>query len=106
MNRISTSGSYSSVLANMMAAQQRQIEAGNRVATQKNGSDLKDYAKDAEMLTAMRTVEKRLASYAEQNKLIDDKLTTQNSALTQVSDAAASTRAAIAEALASGRGDT
>jgi flagellar hook-associated protein 3 FlgL len=106
MNRISTPGSYSAVLANLMAAQQRQQEAGNRVSTQKNGSDLKDYAKNAEVLTAMRTVDSRLTSYTEQNKLVADKLTTQDTSLTQVKDAAANVRDAIAQALASGRGDT
>ena len=55
--RVSTVGNYSAVLANLMAAQARQIEAGDQVATQKMGSDLKDYAKKAEMLTAMRAVQ-------------------------------------------------
>ena len=105
VTRVSTSGNYASVLANLMAAQQRQVNAGDRLATQKNGSDLKDYAKKAETLTAMRTVERRLTAYQDQNGLISAKLTTQDSALVQVVDAATATRQAIADALASDRGD-
>jgi flagellar hook-associated protein 3 FlgL len=104
--RVSTVGNYSAVLANLMAAQQRQIEAGNQVATQKKGDDLKDYAKHAEMLTAMRAVQTRVDGYLEQNILITDKLATQDEALNQVRNAAKSAREAIAEALASGRADT
>ena len=104
--RVSTTGNYSAVLANLMAAQQRQMAAGDKVATQKNGSDLKDYARHAETLTAMRTVQARLEVYADQNKLIADKLTTQDAALNQVTDSAAATRQSIADAIASGRGDT
>lgn len=106
MNRVSTVGNYSSILANLMAAQQRQIEAGNQVSTEKKGSSLKDYAHSAEMLTAMRAVDTRAAGYLEQNTLIADKLTQQDSALNQVADAAKGAREAIAEALASGRVDT
>lgn len=106
MNRVSTTGNYSTVLANLMAASQRQVQAGEMVATQKNGQDLKDFSKDAEMLTAMRAVETRLSGYLDQNKLIADKLTTQDFALTQVTDAAQNTREAIEQALASGRADT
>ena len=40
MYRVSTGGNYSAVLANIMAAQQRQMDAGNQVATQKKGADL------------------------------------------------------------------
>jgi flagellar hook-associated protein 3 FlgL len=104
--RVSTVGNYSAVLANLMAAQQRQIDAGEQVATQKKGSDLKDYSKKAEILTAMRTVQARVNSYLEQNGLIADKLQTQDTALNQIADSAKATREAIAEALASGRADT
>lgn len=106
VTRISTAGNYASVLANLMAAQQRQVNAGDRLSTQKNGSDLKDYAKKAETLTAMRTVERRLVGYQDQNGLISAKLTTQDNALVQVVDAATAARQAIADALASDRGDT
>jgi flagellar hook-associated protein 3 FlgL len=106
MTRVSTVGNYSSVLANLMAAQQRQNEAGDKVSTQKNGSSLKDYATQAETLTAMRTVQTRLDVYTDQNKLVADRLTNQDSGLSQVADAAEQTRQSIADALASGRADT
>lgn len=106
MYRVSTSGNYSTVLANLMAAQQRQSEAGKQVSTQKNGSNLRDYARKAETLTAMQTVDARISSHLDQNKLIAAKLETQDFALNQVKDAANSTRQAIADALASGRADT
>ncbi|WP_421930578.1 flagellin [Phenylobacterium sp.] len=106
MNRVSTTGNYSAVLANIQSAQQRQMEAGNRVATQKKGSDLKAFSRSAEMLTAMKSIDARISGYLEQNKLITDKLTTQDFALNQVSNSAAGTRETIAQALASGRADT
>jgi flagellar hook-associated protein 3 FlgL len=106
MNRVSTSSNYSAVLANLMAAQRRQVQAGAQVATQKLGDDLKSFARNAEMLTAMRSVHARTESFLEQNDLVADRLTTQNTALGQVADAAQGARQAIAEALATGRVDT
>ncbi|MET0274202.1 MAG: flagellin [Phenylobacterium sp.] len=104
--RVSTVGSYSAVLANLLNAQARLSDAGDKVATKKNGSDLKSYSKNAEMLTAMRSVQTRMGVYTEQNKMIADKLTTQDTALTSMVDAAAASRQAIADALAAGRADT
>ncbi len=106
MTRVSTGGNYGNVLSNIMAAQQRQMEAGNAVATRKKGEDLKDYARNAEFLTAMRSVDTRLGGFLEQNKIIADKLTTQDFALNQVGESAASTKQAIEEAIATGRTDT
>lgn len=106
VSRVSTGGNYSAVLANLISAQQRQMDAGTKVASQKNGSDLKDYARSAEMLTAMRSIETRLTAFSQQNKLVSDRLTTQDFALSQVADAAQIARQAIAESIASGRVDT
>ncbi|HEY9218548.1 MAG TPA: flagellin [Phenylobacterium sp.] len=105
MTRISTSSSYSGVLANLMAAQQRQMEAGDKLATQKNGTDLKGYARNAEMLTAMSSVHTRIQGYLSQNTMVSQKLATQDQALNQVADAATRVRQRIAEALATGSGD-
>ncbi len=105
MTRVSTVGNYSAVLANLMAAQQRQVEAGKIVSTHKNGTDLKDYARSAEMLTAMRSIASRVDGYVNQNTLIADKLATQDFALNQYSDSISATREAIASALAAGRAD-
>lgn len=106
MTRVSTVGNYSSVLANLMAAQQRQIAAGEVYSTQKNGTDLKDYARNAEMLTAMRSIDTRVEGYIQQNKLIADRLTTQDMAFAQISDSAQATKQALTDALAAGRADT
>jgi flagellar hook-associated protein 3 FlgL len=106
VTRVTTPGNYAAVLANLLAAQHRQMEAGDRVATQRNGKDLKDYARQSELLTAMRSVQTRLGVYQDQNNLIADKLSTQDTGLNRVADAAAQIRQIMAEALASGRVDT
>lgn len=106
MNRISTSSNYSAILASLQSAQQRQVEAGKQVSSQKLGDDLKDYAKNAEILTAMKSVQARNDAYVSQNGLVADRLATQNTALGQITDAVSSVRESIAEALATGRADT
>jgi flagellar hook-associated protein 3 FlgL len=106
VTRVSTVGNYATVLANLMAAQQRQLDASQRVSTQKNGSSLKDFAQSDELLTGMRSVQTRLQGYQDQNTILADKLTTQDTALNQVADAAQATRQAIADALASGDAST
>ena len=106
VTRVSTPGNYSAVLANLLAAQQSQMAAGNKVATQKNGSNLKDYARDAEMLTAMRSLQTRIEVYREQNTFISERLATQHTALNQLTAAAQGARQAISDALAAGRVDT
>jgi flagellar hook-associated protein 3 FlgL len=106
MDRVSTAGSYSAILANLMAAEGRQVDAENRVSSQKNGVNLKDYAKQAETLTAMKSVDARITNYQTQNTQIAAKLTTQDAALTSVADSATQVRQAIANALAAGDADT
>lgn len=106
VTRVTTSGNYANVLSNLLAAQRNQMEAGDKVATRKNGQNLKDYAKSSELLTAMRSVQTRLGVYEDQNKVLTDKLGTQNTALTRVADAAQAVRQIFSEALASGRADT
>lgn len=106
VTRVTTAGNYTNVLANLLIAQQRQTEAGNKVATQKNGQDLKDYAKSSELITAMRNVQSRIDAYGEQNKVLSDKLDTQNTGLVRVADAAQAIKQIFSDALASGRVDT
>lgn len=106
VTRVSTTGNYASILSNLMSAQLRQFDANERVSSQKNGNDLKDYAKKAETLAAMRVVDRRTKAYQDQNGLIADKLTNQDQALNQVTDAAAQIRQTIADALATDRADT
>ncbi len=106
VTRVSTAGNYSAILANLMAAENRQVDAENRVSSQKNGSNLKDYANKAETLTAMKTVDRRLQAYQDQNSTIASKLTNQDQALTSLADSAQSVRQAIADALAADNADT
>jgi flagellar hook-associated protein 3 FlgL len=54
----------------------------------------------------MRSVQTRVDVYLSQNKLLADKLSTQDTALTRVADSAQAIRQAMADALASGRVDT
>lgn len=106
MNRVSTAGNYATVLANLTAAQKAQLYYGNQVATQKKGTDLKSYATSADTLTAMKTVNARLKTYADQNTVIADRLSQQDVALNQITDSAQSIREAIANALSTGHADT
>ena len=106
VTRVSTIGNYSTVLANLMTAQQAQLDAGKRVSSHKNGSNLKDFAKSDELLTAMRSVQTRLTGYQDQNSLVADRLTTQDMALNQVASATQQARQAIADALAAGDAST
>ena len=106
LSRVSTSGNYAIVLANLADAQTAQLLAGNQVSSQKVATDLKGYAGKAETLTAMQAVKAKVAALVDQNAVLDNRFTDQNTALTQVSDATTTARTAIAEALASGNADT
>jgi flagellar hook-associated protein 3 FlgL len=105
MVRIATQSSYSAILANLTAAQMRKLDAGDRLASQKNGDELKDYAKNAEMLTAMRTVHTRTEGYLSQNVLLAEKLIAQDSAMTKMVDAIGRVRQRITDALATNSGE-
>ena len=105
VTRVTTSGNYSSVIFNLLAAQQRQVAAGERISTQRNGSNLKDFAKSTEIITAMKTVQSRLTVFQDQHTLIEDKLATQDAGLVRVADAGQAVRQAMMEAIATGRAD-
>lgn len=105
VSRVTTPGNYSAVIFNLLSAQQRQMEAGEKVATQRNGSNLKDFSKSNEAITAMKTVQARLTVFQDQNTMISDKLEIQDAALVRVADAAQAVRQAMMEAIATGRAD-
>src|SRR5690349_20623560 len=106
VSRVSTAGNYSAILANLMAAESRQTDAETRVASQKNGANLKDYANKAETLTAMNSLNRRYTSYLDQNSLIAAKLVNHDQALSSVADSAQEVRQAITDALAADNADT
>ncbi|HWA60900.1 MAG TPA: flagellin [Caulobacteraceae bacterium] len=104
--RIATNSQYSAVLDNIMAAQARQTEAGAQVSSQKKATDLKGYAADSETLSALQSVQSKVASFLDQGTVLTNKLSTQDLALNQLADSADGASQAIKDALASGRGDT
>lgn len=105
MNRVATGNSYSQVLNDLMRAQVRQQEANTQVSSGKTASDLKGFARQAETLLATRSIQTKVEGFLTQGKTLTAKLESQDLALTQTADAAAGARQAVAEALATGRGD-
>ena len=106
MLRVSTASSYSAILANLTQAQVRQDNAGARVSSEKNATDLKGYAHQAEMLTAMRGVQTKVAGFLEQTSQLSSRLDMQNVAITRVSDSTQGARTAIADAISADDGGT
>lgn len=106
MMRISTASTYSAMLANLTSAQVRQNEYAAQVSSEKKASDLKGYARDAELLTAMRGVQVKVAGFLEQTSQIGGRLDMQEVALTRMSDSVSGARTAIADAMASDNAGT
>lgn len=104
MNRISTADSWNSALLNLMTAQQSQNDAQNQVATGKIASDLSGFGQTSETLTAMQGAQTRLQGFIASGDTVSARLTTQDTAFTEVSTAGTSARQAITDALASGSG--
>lgn len=105
MNRVATGNNYSSVLGDLMRAQVRQAEANAQVSSGKTASDLKGFAKQAETLLATRSIQTKVDGFLTQGKILTSRLESQDLALNQTADAARGARQAIAEALATGRGE-
>jgi flagellar hook-associated protein 3 FlgL len=106
MTRVSTSGNFGVMTSNLMRAQVLQNIAGEQVSSQKNATDLKGYAKNAEVLTAMRSSQAKVAGYLDQVTLVSNRLDIQDVAIGQVSDATQTARDAIANAIAAGSAET
>jgi len=102
MTRISTSGNYASVLSHLLSAQEKHFDASNQLSTGKIGTDLKSFSRDAQVLTAMKTLDTRLEAFTEQNKLTSHRLETQDIGLTKAAEAANSVRQSIMNAIAAG----
>ena len=106
MTRVSTSGNFGVMTSNLMRAQVLQNVAGEQVSSQKNASDLKGYAKNAEVLTAMKTAQAKVAGFLDQTTLVSNRLDVQDIGIGQVSDATQDARDAIANAIAAGSAET
>ncbi len=105
VSRIATADQYKSVLADLMRAQNRQVEAQSQVATGKRGSDLLGYADRARSLVAAQSVKARVDGMVEQLNGLDVKMQAQQLSLESLSDSAQGLKEAISGALASGRAD-
>jgi flagellar hook-associated protein 3 FlgL len=106
MTRVSTSGNFGVMTSNLMRAQVLQNIAGEQVSSQKNATDLKGYAKNAEVLTAMKTAQAKVAGFLEQTTRVSNRLDVQDIGVGQVSDATQDARDAIANAIAAGSAET
>jgi flagellar hook-associated protein 3 FlgL len=106
MDRISTASTYSGVLANLMAAESQQTKLANQVSSEQVSTNLKGYGSSAETLTAMQSVQAQVTGYLSNATVTAAQLSTQDTALTQVSAAASSANSAVTNALATGTGDT
>ncbi|UAL11574.1 flagellin [Caulobacter segnis] len=106
MTRVSTVQNYNVMTSNLMKAQVRQNDVGAQVSSQKVASDLKGYAKNAEMLTAMRGTQTRINGLIDQAKMVGNRLEMQDTGLGRVGAATQSAREAIANSLAAGSAST
>ena len=105
MVRTSTAGLVGGALSNLLKAQLRQEQAALQVGSEKRAVDHKGYGRDAEQLTAVRTVHARAEAFAAAGSAAADRLSAQNLHLESISDAAQGARQAIATALANSRAD-
>lgn len=101
MIRVATFGNYQSALLDLMSAQIRGAEAQERVSTQKNATDLTGFGRQSETLTALKGAQSRIQGFLDTSEAVSARLTTQDLALTQISEGVEGLRAAIGNALAS-----
>ena len=104
MDRISTASAYGSVLLNLMTAEVNQTVAGNQLSSTEKATDLKGYGAGAETLAAMQAVNTQVTGLLNNSQTIAAKLSTQNTALGEVTGAAGSAIQSITNALATGNG--
>lgn len=101
MSRVSTTGNYQSALLNLMAAQQQQANASERVSTQKNATDLTGFGRGAETLTALKGAQSRVQGFVDTGEVVSARLDAQDLALNQIVDAIGAAREAVGGVLAS-----
>ncbi|MCE3288940.1 MAG: flagellin [Caulobacter sp.] len=105
MTRVSTSHSYSVILADLTRASNNQEKAQSQVSSGRVADNLRGFAPKVEQLIAANSVKSRVEGYLEQGKLISSRLEAQDLALRETADSAQGARTTLAEALASDRGD-
>lgn len=102
MSRVSTASNYQSALLNLNAAQTRQLNAQARISTQKVATDLAGFGRGAESLTTLKSAQARVQGFITTNEAVAARLTRQDLALNQISDAATGAAGAIGNALSVG----
>lgn len=102
MTRVSTAGNYQAALLNLMAAQNRALDAQTRLSTEKIATDLTGFGRGSETITALKSSQARLQGFMDTGEAVAARLTTQALAFDQVAAGADGARQAIAEALAAG----
>jgi flagellar hook-associated protein 3 FlgL len=104
MNRVATYGNYQSALLDLMNTQARAADAQQRVSTQKNATDLTGFGRQSESLTAMKGAQSRIQGFIDTSEAVSARLTTQDLAMGQISDAIAGVREALGGAVATDSG--
>jgi flagellar hook-associated protein 3 FlgL len=89
VNRITTANYYSSVLSDLMAAQNRENVANQQVATGKLGDDLKGFGNQTRNIIATNTVKARVDNMVGQLKNLTVKMNFQQASVEQISTVAA-----------------
>ncbi len=102
MDRVTTSNTYSTLTANLMASEVQQSQLEQEVSTGKLANNLEGFGMNAEALTAAQGLLTQVNGYVQNVSTVTNTLDAQDTALTQVSDAGSSARQAIAQALATG----
>jgi flagellar hook-associated protein 3 FlgL len=106
MDQISTASTYAGVVANLNKAQQAINTAGNQISTGENATDLNGYAANDETLIAMQSLTSKVGGYLSSGQILADKLSTQNTAITQIQGAATQATHDITNSIASGDGSS
>ena len=102
--RISTASAWASALHNLTMAQLRQQTANDQVSSQKVATDLMGYGRSSEIISAYQASMSRTNSYIAVNKAVGERLSSQDLALTTVSQSASDAKDSVLNALASGSG--
>lgn len=104
MTRVATFGNYQSALLDLMRAQTRAADAQERVATQKNATDLTGFGRQSETLTAMKGAQSRIQGFIDTAAAVSARLSTQDLAMGQISAAITGVREAIGGAISTDSG--
>lgn len=104
MTRVATFGNYQSALLDLMRAQTRAADAQDRVATQKNATDLTGYGRQSETLTAMKGSLSRIQGFIDTSDAVSARLVTQDVAMNQLNSAISGVRDALGGAVSTDSG--